>query len=94
MGYFLVPVMLGVSVWGGRGVQSGTTVKDQGSYVLVSVYGAQRECFMAYVHWDRKGSNPSTILIIKPTRCTNFSNVTFGHSEKFLVMDRGTVPNT
>jgi len=35
--------MLGVSVWG----QSGDTVKDQGSYDLVSVYDGHSACFKA-----------------------------------------------
>jgi len=41
MGYFLVPDYVRSFSVG----QSGTTVKDQGSYDLVSVYEAQRACF-------------------------------------------------
>jgi len=52
--------MLGASVWG----QSGTSVRDQGSDDLVSEYGAQRASFKAKVHWDRKASNPFTILTL------------------------------
>jgi hypothetical protein len=37
-------------------------VKEQGSHALVFEYGAQRACFKAWVHWDRKGLNPITIL--------------------------------
>jgi len=50
--------MLEASVWG----QSGTSVKERGCYYLVSEYEAQRTGFKAYVHWDRKGSNPITTL--------------------------------
>jgi hypothetical protein len=50
--------MLGVWIW----VQSGTFAKDQSSHDLVSEYGAQKACFKAYVHWDRKGLNQITII--------------------------------
>ena len=61
MGSFLDPDYVR-SVKVGRGGQSGTAVKDQGSHDLASEYGAQRACCKASVHWDRKGSNPITVL--------------------------------
>ena len=51
--------MLEARVWG----QSGISVKDQGSHNLASDYGAQGACFKAYVHSDRKFSNPIITLL-------------------------------
>ena len=45
------------------GVHLGLLGMGQGSHDLVSDYGAQRACFKAWVHRDRKGSNPTTNLI-------------------------------
>jgi len=53
---------------------SGTLVKEQGSLDLVSLYGAQRACFKAYVHLDRKGSN-SAINLIYPSATLQLSKV-------------------
>jgi len=46
-------------VWG----QSGTAVKDQGSHDLALEFGAQRACFIAWVLWDQKDSNPIITLL-------------------------------
>jgi hypothetical protein len=55
---FWTQIMLGVWIWG----LSGTSLKYQGSHDLVLEYGVQRARFKVYVHWDRKDSNPITIL--------------------------------
>ena len=57
---FWIQIMSGAWVWG----QSGTSMKDQGSHYLASEYGAERACFKAKVHWDRKDSNPITTLTL------------------------------
>jgi len=46
------------------GGSSGTLVKEQGSFKLVSVYGAQRAYFKIWVHRARKCSKPKYYSII------------------------------
>jgi len=52
--------------------KSGTAVKDRGSHDLASEFGAQKACFEAQVHWDRKDSNPITTLFDSLLPSCNF----------------------
>jgi hypothetical protein len=44
-------------------VQSGTSVKEQGSHDLALDCGTQKMRLKAYVHWDQKDLNPTIIHI-------------------------------